>query len=176
MNKLKLINKIKNDKNYKYRLISSNYWRWHWKWNIFVFALLSILATFTIIENLSDGLFVTAIVITFLCIFSIVAKITYDTDRWDMCIKCGYQYNSEEKHCSNCGTIREGNTIDGITWRKVTSVFTFGASLDTSFSTEGKAASPILEPSRGTRILSYMVNLLIYILQVKFIYALYGCQ
>lgn len=57
------------------------------------------------------------IIMGFLCIFAIMAKMTYDTDRWDRCTKCGCQYTSGEKYCSCCGIAREGNTIDGITWR-----------------------------------------------------------
>ena len=109
--------KGKNDGKRKYRLTSTNYWRWHIKWNIFMLILFSILAGGYIAENELDVLGILGTIVVFLCIFAIVAKVIYDTDRWDVCIKCGTQYINESKHCSNCGIIREGNTIDGISWR-----------------------------------------------------------
>jgi len=107
----------KNDGERKYRLISSNYWRWHIKWNIVMAALLSVPTIGFILQEPSDKLRTALIVVGFLCVFAVMAKMTYDTDRWDRCIACGSQYIGEEKHCSGCGIAREGNTEDGITRR-----------------------------------------------------------
>lgn len=109
--------KGKKDMERKYRLVSSNYWRWHIKWNIFMAVLLSIPAVGIIAGDSNDGLRIALVILGYLCIFALLAKVTYDTDRWDRCTKCGSQYIDESKHCSSCGIIRKGNTIDGITWR-----------------------------------------------------------